>query len=92
MNYNTEMISCAAQQMAEMFKKAVTAQMEAGQGIPSIAQIEADMRETLKQIGNEALKDYLLFDTSENTVRTETEAMGRLQKAWEEALIQKSQD
>jgi hypothetical protein len=38
------------------------------------------------------LQAYLLFDVSENTVRSETEQMGALQEKQEEALIQGSQD
>lgn len=38
------------------------------------------------------LREYLLFDVSENTVRSETERMGALQDQQEEELIQGSQD
>jgi hypothetical protein len=38
------------------------------------------------------LQAYLLFEVSENTVRSETEQMGALQEKREEALIQCSQD
>ena len=38
------------------------------------------------------LQAYLLFDISENTVRTETERMGTLQAKREEVLIRESQD
>jgi hypothetical protein len=38
------------------------------------------------------LQAYLLFDVSENTVRSETERMGALQEQQEEVLIQRSQD
>ena len=38
------------------------------------------------------LQAYLLFDVSENTVRSETETMGMLQEKREEELIKKSQD
>lgn len=37
------------------------------------------------------LQAYLLFDISENTVRSETEQMGKLQEKYEKELIQKSQ-
>ena len=186
MNYNTEAINQMAQQMAEMFKSAVIAQQESAGITPTIAQIEADMREALRQIGNQALglflssmqtmpekeiacscggtlhyqrmreamvisvfgktiyvrayyagclckegkapldkqyglepgavtaglaallalagiefsydkspkwlQAYLLFDISENTIRSETEQMGALQEKREETLIQRSQD
>src|SRR3989337_12926 len=38
------------------------------------------------------LQAYLLFDVSENTVRSETEQMGVLQEEREEALVKHSQD
>jgi hypothetical protein len=38
------------------------------------------------------LYNYLLFDISENTVRSETEQMGELQDQYEKALIEKTQD
>ncbi len=59
MEYNTEMINGLAQQLAEMFKTAVTARQKAGQGVPVIAQIEAGMREALRQIGVQALGMFL---------------------------------
>lgn len=186
MNYNTEIIESIAQQLAEMLKQAVKAQQMAGQKIQTIAQIEADMREVMREIGNQALgmllssmqttpaseisckcggilhyqrmreatvisvfgktsykrayyagctcqkgkapldeqfglepgkvtaglamllalagiefsydksprwlESYLLFDVSENTVRSETEQMGEIQTQCEEKLIAKSQD
>jgi hypothetical protein len=186
MNYNTETINHMAHELAEMFKSAVIAQQESKGRISRIAQIEADMREALRQIGNQALglflssmqttpekeiacpcggrlhyqrmreamvisvfgrtfyerayyagcqcrqgkapldeqfglqpgavtaglatllalagiefsydkspqwlQAYLLFDISENTVRTETERMGTLQAKREEVLIRESQD
>ncbi len=186
MNYNTEAINHMAQQLAEMFKTAVMAQQGSDGRTPPIAQIEAEMREALRQVGNQALglflssmqttpekeiactcggtlhyqrmreamvisvfgktlmcvayyagchckqgkapldeqfglkpgavtaglaillalagiefsydkspkwlQAYLLFDISENTVRSETEQMGALQAKREETLIQQSQD
>jgi hypothetical protein len=38
------------------------------------------------------LRDFLLFDVAQNTVRSETEKMGVLQQALETELIQQSQD
>jgi hypothetical protein len=38
------------------------------------------------------LRDFLLFEIAENTVRSETEKMGALQKDYEAELIQQSQD
>ena len=59
MDYNTEAINLIAQQLAEMFKSAVMSQQESAGGNPTIAQIEADMREALRQIGNQALGLFL---------------------------------
>ena len=186
MNYNTKIINHLAQQFAEMFKTAIVEQQKEGQATPMIAQIEADMRDALRQIGLQALgiflsslqatpasemacacggtlhyqrmrearvisvfgktvyerayyagcacqrgeapideqfglepgavtaglaqllalagiefsydespkwlQAYLLFDISENTVRSETERMGTLQEKQEEVLLQRSQD
>jgi len=186
MDYNTEVINNAATQIAEMFKNIVISQQQGGQGVSTIAQIEICMREALRQIGIQALgqflssmqttpaseivcgcggrlqyqrmreariisvfgktsytrayyagcscqkgkapldrqfglepgavtaglaqllalagiefsydqspkwlQAYLLFDVSENTVRSETEQMGAMQEKQEEALIQRSQN
>ena len=186
MDYNTEVINNAATQIAEMFKSIVMSQQPGRQGVYTIAQIETYMREALRQIGLQALgqflsamqttpaseipcacggtlhyqrmreatitsvfgktsymrayyagcccqkgkspldeqfglepgavtaglaqllalagiefsydqspkwlQGYLLFEVSENTVRSETEQMGALQEKREEALIQRSQD
>ena len=186
MKYNTETINDAAQQLAAMFTTMVIEQHVAGQGTTTIAQIETGMRESLRQIGVQALglflssmqttpvsemgckcggilkyqrmrpatvisvfgkvmyerayyagcsckegkaplderfglepgavtaglavllalagiefsydespkwlQAYLLFDVSENTVRSETEQMGVLQEEREEALVKHSQD
>ncbi len=186
MNYNTEVIHPAAQQLATMFQEIVIRQQQSGQGWPTIAEIETGLREALRQIGRQALgqllsglqttpvseipcacggslhyqrmreatvisvfgktayqrayyagcacqkgkapldeqfglapgavtaglahllalagiafsydespqwlQEYLLFDVSENTVRSETEGMGALQDQQEEVLLQRSQD
>jgi hypothetical protein len=186
MHYNTETINQMAQQLAEMFKTAVITQQEGDGRTPAIGEIETNMREALRQVGQQALgmflsamqttpekeircscggtlhyqrmreamvisvfgktlyvrgyyagcdckagkapldeqfglkpgavtaglaallalagiefsydkspawlQAYLLFDISENTVRSETEQMGALQEKCEEALIQQSQD
>lgn len=55
MNYNTETIQQLAQQMAEMVKTAVQASDEAAGQAMTIGQIETDMRELLRQIGQQAL-------------------------------------
>jgi hypothetical protein len=59
MKYNTELINQMAQQMAEMFKIAVMAKQASEGSTPTIAQIEADMREALRQVGNQALGLFL---------------------------------
>lgn len=186
MNYNTETIQQVAQLLAEIFKTAIIETQRAGTGVPVIAQIETEMREAMRQIGQQALglllsslqktpdgeiacscggvlhyqrtrpasvisvfgpvryerayyagcsckqgqapldeqyglkpgavtsglaallalagiafsfdespewlKAYLLFDVAANTVRTETEQMGRLEEEREEELVKKSQD
>jgi len=186
MKYNTETINDVAKELAEMFRTEVIEQHATGKGTTTIAKIETNMREMLRQIGvqilgmflssmqttpaseiacecggvlkyqrmrpatlisvfgkvtyerayyagcsckkgNAPLDDqfglepgavtaglaallalagiefsydespkwieaYLLFDVSENTVRSETEQMGALQEQREEYLIQHSQD
>src|SRR3970040_1347116 len=186
MNYNMETINSLAQQLDKMFRMAVMEQQKAGEGTTLIAQIENEMREALRRIGQQALgmflssmqatpaseiecacggklhyqrmrtaqvisvfsevsyerayyagcqckrgkaplddqfglepgavtaglavllalagiefsydespkwlQAYLLFDVSENTVRSETEQMGVLQEEREEALVKHSQD
>lgn len=42
--------------------------------------------------GRKWLKEYLLFEVSENTVRTETQKMGELQRQSEAELVQAAQD
>lgn len=59
MEYNTEMINRAAHQLAEMVKSAVVRQRQSGAGVPPIAQIEANLREVLRQIGLQALGLFL---------------------------------
>jgi hypothetical protein len=59
MNYNTEGINQLAQQLAELLKSAVMTQQESGEGIPRIAEIETEMREALRQVGNQALGLFL---------------------------------
>jgi len=59
MNYNMETINSLAQQLAEMFRMAVMEQQKAGEGTPLIAQIENEMREALRRIGQQALGMFL---------------------------------
>lgn len=55
MNYSTETIKRIAQDLAGMVKTAMDEQSRAGGSSPKIAQIETDLRETLRQIGMQAL-------------------------------------
>jgi hypothetical protein len=59
MNYNIETINLMAQQLAEMFRTAVVEQQEAGEVTPLIAQIEDNMREVLRRVGQQALGTFL---------------------------------
>jgi hypothetical protein len=42
--------------------------------------------------GRKWLKEYLLFEVSENTIRSETQKMGELQRQADEALVKEMQD
>ena len=44
------------------------------------------------EMGSRWLKEFLLFEVSENTVRSETQKMGELQRQLEETLIKESQE
>lgn len=59
MDYNTEVIKSAATQIAEMFKSIVISQQQGGQGTLTIAQIETYLREVVRQIGIQALGQFL---------------------------------
>ena len=59
MNNDTKVINHAAQQIAEMFKKAVMSQQQNGNDVPTIAAIETSLREALRQIGLQALGLFL---------------------------------
>jgi hypothetical protein len=59
MEYNTEMLTRLAQQLTDTFRLALADQRRAGEVKPTIADIEAEMRELLRQIGAEALSLYL---------------------------------
>jgi len=59
MNYTTEMIQQAAQHLATAFKTALLAETRTGEEGPTIALIEAEMREALRQSGNQALSLFL---------------------------------
>ena len=59
MEYNTEVIKNVAEQIAEMFKRAVKAEQSRTGRNPGIAQIEAEMREAMRQIGQQGLSLFL---------------------------------
>lgn len=59
MEYTTEVLNEIACELAEMLKTAILAKEENGEEIVKIAEIETDMRETLRQIGNLALSKLL---------------------------------
>jgi hypothetical protein len=59
MNYSTEIINGIAQQLAEMVKIAVTEQKREEEGTPTIRHIETQMREILRQIGQQTLGRFL---------------------------------
>lgn len=55
MNYNTETIKQIASAMAGLFKTAVIEQKESSGSDPTIAEIETEMRQMFRQIGEQAL-------------------------------------
>lgn len=59
MNYNTEMVNEAAEQIAGMLEAMIQEERVTGGKTPTIAQVENDVREMLRQIGQEALRLFL---------------------------------
>lgn len=59
MDYNTDLITSLAQQVAQVFQVALTQARQAGSPAPTIAEVEKDMRELLRRIGAEALQQFL---------------------------------
>jgi hypothetical protein len=59
MDYNTDVITGIAKQVAEAFKAALTQGHQAEEPSPTIAEVEKDMRGMLRQIGVEALSAFL---------------------------------
>ena len=59
MEYNTEAINGIASELAAILKSAILEQQSSGDGAVKIAQIETGIRETLRQIGNQALSILL---------------------------------
>lgn len=59
MDYNTDVITGIAKQVAETFQAALTQARQATGSSPTIAEVEKDMREMLRQIGAETLRLFL---------------------------------
>jgi hypothetical protein len=78
MKYSTEMMKKIAQQIGEMIKTAIMEQTETEEGRPTIAQIEREMRESLRQIGQESLG--MVLSSLQKTPESEIECKcgGRL--------------
>lgn len=67
--------------------------LEAGKVTAGLAHLIAlsGIKESFEE-GRKWLKEYLLFEVSENTIRSETQKMGELQRQAEQALIQATQN
>jgi hypothetical protein len=59
MDYNTETLTNLARQVAEVFKAHVAQHIQTGQPSLTIADVENDLRELLRQIGAQALSLFL---------------------------------
>jgi hypothetical protein len=59
MEYNTEMLTALAQQLTDTFKRALTEHVRAGGAEPTMADIETEMRQMLRQVGGQALSLFL---------------------------------
>jgi len=59
MEYNTETITTLAHQVAETFKTALAHHRQAGESAPTIAEIETEFRQLLRQLGGQALSQFL---------------------------------
>ena len=79
MEYNTEIINQTARQIAEMMKELVEEQQRENQSHPTIAQIENNMREVLRQIGQRALGQFLSMMQMTPINEIACECGGRLQ-------------
>lgn len=89
MNYSTETINRIAQEFAGMVKTAMDEQSRAGGSSPKIAQIETDLRETLRQIGIQTLGMLLssLQSTPEREIACLCGGSLRYQRMREATLI-----
>ncbi len=67
--------------------------IEAGKVTAGLAHLIAlsGIKESLEE-GRKWLKEYLLFEVSENTVRSETQKMGELQRQADQELVEAMQD
>ncbi|MBI2332510.1 MAG: ISKra4 family transposase [Chloroflexi bacterium] len=67
--------------------------IEAGKVTAGLAHLIAlsGIKESFEE-GRKWLKEYLLFEVSENTVRSETQKMGELQRQADQALVKEMQD
>ena len=59
MEYDAEMITNLSRQVAETFKAALAQDSQAGDGVMSIAEVETELRELLRQTGAQALSMFL---------------------------------
>lgn len=67
--------------------------VEAGKVTAGLAPLIAlsGIKESFNE-GRKWLKEYLLFEVSENTIRSETQQMGELQRQTDQALVKERQD
>jgi hypothetical protein len=78
MNYNTEVINEAAEAIVGMLEAMVQEQREEGGKTPRIAQVENEVREMLRQIGQEALRLFLNSQQGMPSSEMECRCGGRL--------------
>ena len=59
MDYNTETVTTIATELAEAFRGAVAERLRGGAGALTIAEVETEMRQLLRQVGACALSQFL---------------------------------
>ena len=59
MDYNTETIKAIAEQISSTFKAAVREQVQGEGGSLNIAEVETEMRKMLREVGAQALSQFL---------------------------------
>jgi hypothetical protein len=79
MNYNTEHLTALARQVSETFKTALQQQIAQEGASPSIAVVETEMREMLRQIGAQALSLFLSTGAETPAAEIACPCGGRLQ-------------